>query len=106
MNSDAKHDWPDDAGRQAHPFAEVLQLTGFSQATLVVFCRQGFVTPVAGGPEREEDWMFDNDALRLLRHLARLHQRHGLDLAGLQMVGAMLAELENLRAEVRFLRRG
>ncbi|MFI5358174.1 MAG: chaperone modulator CbpM [Opitutales bacterium] len=89
-----------------HPIEEVAQLTGFSRHTLVVFCRQGFVAPAAHHLPPDGEWTFDDDALRLLRHLAWLHQHHGLDLNGLRQVGPLLAELETLRAEVRFLRRG
>ena len=84
---------------------EVVRHTGFSRHTLAVFCRQGFVLPVHGPHAPDDDWTFDDDALRLLRHLAQLHQIHGLDLDGLRVVGPLLAELESLRAEVRILRR-
>lgn len=87
-----------------HAIEEIVQVTGFSRHTIAVFCRQGFVAPVEGPPEAEVEWTFDDDALRVLRHLAQLHHRHGLDLDGLRLVGPILAELEMLRAEVRFLR--
>ncbi|MBP6506500.1 MAG: MerR family transcriptional regulator [Opitutaceae bacterium] len=88
-----------------HAIEEVAQLTGFSRHTIAIFCRQGFVAPAEGPPDTEVEWTFDDDALRMLRHLAQLHHRHGLDLDGLRLVGPLLAELETLRTEVRFLRR-
>jgi MerR family transcriptional regulator/heat shock protein HspR len=91
-------EWP------RHPIEDVARLTGFSRHTIAVFCRQGFIAPVGGDPAADAEWMFDDDTLRLLRGLARLHHRHGLDLEGLRLVGPLLAELDVLRAEVRFLR--
>jgi len=93
------------AGFTGYTIEEVVELTGFSRHTVAVFCRQGFVEPVDGSHTPDATWTFDDDALRLLRHLALLHQQHGLDLDGLHVVGPLLAELEALRAEVRVLRR-
>lgn len=88
-----------------HPMEEVARLTGLTRRTVALFCRAGVVAPADGGAGQNPAWLFDDDALRLLRLLARLHHRHGLDLAGLQLIGPLLAELERLRAEVRFHRR-
>lgn len=96
---------PPATGCTVYTIEEVVRHTGFSRHTLAVFCRQGFVLPVDGPHAPDDTWTFDDDALRLLRHLAQLHQYHGLDLDGLHVVGPLLAELEALRAEVRFLRR-
>lgn len=92
-------------GFTVYPIEEVVELTGFSRHTVAVFCRQGFVEPVDGPHTPDATWTFDDDALRLLRHLALLHRQHGLDLDGLHVVGPLLAELEALRMEVRALRR-
>lgn len=94
-----------DAGCTVYTIEEVVELTGFTRHTVAVFCRQGFVEPVDGPHTPDAAWTFDDDALRLLRHLALLHRQHGLDLDGLHVVGPLLAELEALRAEVRSLRR-
>jgi hypothetical protein len=83
-----------------HSLEDVARATGFSRRTVALFCRAGFI--VRAGPEPA--WLFDDDALHLLRLLARLHHQHGLDLAGLRLVGTLLAEVERLRAEVRFHR--
>lgn len=88
-----------------HAIEEVVSITGFSRHTIAVFCRQGFVAPAEHPSDVEMEWTFNDDALRMLGHLAQLHHRHGLDLEGLGMVGPILAELETLRTEVRFLRR-
>lgn len=99
---------PDESARRMeftlHSIEEVSELTGFSRHTLAVFCRQGFVAPADPGAGEVGTWEFDDDALRLLRHLALLHRTHGLDLEGLRLVGPLLAELESLRAELRFRR--
>lgn len=92
-------------GVAIYSIEEVVRLTGFTRHSLAVFCHQGFVLPVDGPHAPDDRWTFDDDALRLLRHLAQLHRAHGLDLDGLHVVGPLLAELEALRAEVRFLRR-
>lgn len=94
-----------DAGFTVYTIEEVVELTGFSRHMVAVFCRQGFVEPVDGPHTSDATWTFDDDALRLLRHLALLHRQHGLDLDGLHVIGPLLAELEALRAEVRMLRR-
>lgn len=88
-----------------HPLEEVARLTGLTRRTVALFCRAGVVAPAGGGAGQNTAWLFDDDALRLLRLLARLHHRHGLDPAGLRLIGPLLAELERLRAEVRFHRR-
>lgn len=95
---------PEVSSRPLHPLEEVSQATGFSRRMVALLCREGFVAPAGDTVGAEAAWLFDDDALRLLRLLARLHHEHGLDLAGLRLVGPMLAELELLRAEVRFHR--
>jgi len=105
MNEEIAHSNAPQNEHSLHAIEEVVSMTGFSRHTIAIFCRQGFVTPVERVPEGEIEWTFDDDALRMLRHLAQLHHRHGLDLEGLGLVGPLLAELETLRTEVRFLRR-
>jgi len=104
MNEDPDHPAAPDHGVSFHAIEEVVRATGFSRHTIAIFCRQGFVAPVEGPPDAAVEWTFDDDALRMLRHLAQLHHRHGLDLEGLRLVGPILAELDALRAEVRSLR--
>jgi hypothetical protein len=53
----------------------------------------------------DDRWTFDDDTLRLPRHLTQLPRAHGLDLDGWHVVRPLFAELEALRAEVRILRR-
>ena len=105
MNEDTFYTTTPEEDDAHHAIEEVVKLTGFSRHTIAVFCRQGFVLPVDGKPAEEVEWTFDDDAVRMLRHLAQLHHRHGLDVDGLRLVGPLLAELEILRTEVRFLRR-
>jgi MerR family transcriptional regulator/heat shock protein HspR len=105
MNPDSANPAAPEPEVSLHAIEEVVQATGFSRHTIAIFCRQGFVTPVEGAPDPAVEWTFDDDALRMLRHLAQLHRRHGLDLEGLRLVGPILAELDALRAEVRSLRR-
>ena len=105
MNEDITHSNAPENEPYLHAIEEVVSITGFSRHTIAIFCRQGFVAPVEQATDTEVEWTFDDDALRMLRHLAQLHQRHGLDLEGLGLVGPILAELETLRTEVRFLRR-
>ncbi|MCF7686950.1 MAG: MerR family transcriptional regulator [Cephaloticoccus sp.] len=105
MNEDTFYTITPEEDISYHAIEEVVKLTGFSRHTIAVFCRQGFVMPVDGEPAAEVEWTFDNDAVRVLRHLAQLHHQHGLDLDGLRLIGPLLAELEILRTEVRFLRR-
>jgi hypothetical protein len=105
MNEDPIQSASSDNETSLHAIEEIVRVTGFSRHTIAIFCRQGFVAPAEGPPDVEVEWTFDDDALRMLRHLAQLHQQHGLDVDGLRLVGPMLAELETLRSEVRFLRR-
>lgn len=105
MNEEITHSNAPENEPSLHAIEEVVTITGFSRHTIAVFCRQGFVAPVERPSDAEMDWAFDDDAIRMLRHLAQLHHRHGLDLEGLGLVGPILAELETLRTEVRLLRR-
>ena len=105
MNEDIFQSASPENRASLHAIEEIVHITGFSRHTIAIFCRQGFVAPAEGPPDAEVEWAFDDDALRMLRNLAQLHHQHGLDVDGLRLVGPILAELETLRAEVRFLRR-
>ncbi len=105
MNEEITHSNAPENEPYLHAIEEVVNITGFSRHTIAIFCRQGFVAPVESPSVTDVEWTFDDDALRMLRYLAQLHQHHGLDLEGLGLVGPLIAELETLRSEVRFLRR-
>jgi hypothetical protein len=78
----------------------VAQITHLERDRIVLFQRHGLVRAVATEPEPR----FDDAAVLRLRHLAFLLTEYQLDDAALRHFAELLDELEQLRAEVRFLR--
>ncbi|MGH8020120.1 MAG: chaperone modulator CbpM [Opitutaceae bacterium] len=81
----------------------VVRITQMPRHQIAVYCRHGLVSPVTA-PERE-GWWFDHEAIRVLRRIEYLRVDYDMSLAGLRVISELLREIEQLREEVRALRR-
>lgn len=77
-------------------------LAGVSRRTILIYCRAGLVRPIVQPPYGVME--FTEEAIYTVRRIEYLRTLHGLDLAWLKALFDLLAEVERLRAEVRFLR--
>ena len=82
----------------------VTHLAQVSRHQIAVYCRHGLIAPVTA-PERE-GWWFDPATIRVLRQLEWLRDDYHMNLAALQVTARLFREVEQLREEVRSLRRG
>ena len=69
---------------------------------ILVYFKHGLVAPVV---DEEGVYYFNDDAIRVLRRVQYLRVACGLNLPGIKMAIDLINEVEQLRAEVRFLRR-
>ena len=79
------------------------QLAGVARRSLLIYCRAGLVHPVVQPPYGMLE--FTEEMIYTVRRIEQLRAVHGLDLAWLKTMFDLLAEVEQLRAELRFLRR-
>ena len=100
MNPEA-HDLP--AVPRRYTLATVMHITGIDRATLLEYCEAGLL-PVE--PARMEAAEFDDHLVCTLRQIEFLRETHGVNLAGIRMIHQLLAEVEQLRRELRFVREG
>ncbi len=78
----------------------VAKITRLSTERIVLYYREGLVEPVAPA----EPLLFDDRAVHQLRRIAFLLSEYELNHRGLRTMAALMNEVENLRAELRFLR--
>lgn len=81
----------------------VVHITQTPRHQIAVYCRHGIISPVTD-PARE-GWWFDEEAIRTLRQIERLRTDCAVNVAGLRLISMLLREVEQLREEVRALRR-
>ena len=87
---------------EVYSIEAVVHLTQTPRHLIAVYCRHGLIAPIA--PPERGGWLFDDEAIRELRHLQRLRDELRLELPALCVVVEMRREIEQLREEVRFLR--
>ncbi len=94
---------PPDAGPGAgrYTLTMVMQLTGVERETLVQYCEEGLLPFPAAALEATE---YDDATVCTIRRIELLREKHGLNLAGIRMIHALLAEVERLRRELDFRR--
>ena len=91
------------AAEDSYSIEAVVHLTQIPRHQIAVYCRHGLVAPITA-PERD-GWWFDEEAIRTLRRMEDLRVDYDMNLAGLRLVAALWREVEQLREEVRALRR-
>jgi len=77
------------------------QLADVPRHAILVYFKHGLVAPMV---DEEGVYYFNDDAIRVLRRVEYL-RACGLNLPGIKMAIDLINEVEQLRAEVRFLRR-
>lgn len=70
-------------------------LTGVSRHDILMYCKHGFVTPLAD-PEFGALY-FDDDALRSLRRIGYLRDECGVNLTGIRIILDLIQKVERLR---------
>lgn len=80
------------------------RLAGVPRRSLLLYCRAGLVRPVWLGPYGV--MTFDERTIQTVRRIEHMRATHlhGLDVALIKTIFELLDEVEELRAEVRFLR--
>ena len=78
------------------------QLAGVPRRSLLLYCRAGLVHPVEQPPYGVIE--FTEETLYTVRRIEQLRALHGVDLALLKTLFALVDEVEHLRAELRFRR--
>jgi len=77
-------------------------LAGIPRRTLLLYCKEGLVRPAT-----DPDYgglLFEDSAILTIRRAEALRTEYGMELAGVRLVFALLAEVEELREELRFAR--
>lgn len=77
-------------------------LAGVSRRSVLIYCRAGLVRPVFQEPYGV--LAFTEEAIHTIRRIKQLRTEGGFDLAGIKTVFDLVAEVERLRAELRFWR--
>jgi DNA-binding transcriptional MerR regulator len=78
------------------------RLAGIPRRTILIYWRAGLVRPVIQPPYGVME--FTEEAIYTLRRIEYLRTVGGLDLTWIKTIFDLLDEVEQLRAEVRFLR--
>jgi len=78
------------------------RITHIPRRRIALYYKHGLVRPVAD-PE-QGGWYFDDHALRTLRRIEALREAWGLNLPAIKLVLDLMAEVERLQEEIRFLR--
>ncbi len=82
-----------------HEFCQCAELP---QALLLEIIDHGIVEPSGA---TQEQWLFDANALAIVKHALRLHNELQIEWAGIALALQLLDELEQLRTENSQLRR-
>lgn len=83
---------------------QTARLAQIPRRLVAIYFRRGLVSPIAD-PDTE-GWFFDDDAIRTLRQIEYLRDSLGMSTPAIKLVSELLREIEDLRNEVRFLRKG
>lgn len=89
------------SGASSYTLDMVVQITGVPRRTLFEYCEHGVL---ALAPGELEAAAFDDDLVCAIRRITQLQGQHGVNLAGIRIINALLAEVERLQRELRFTR--
>lgn len=79
-------------------------LAGVSRRSLLVYCRTGLVRPVFQPPYGI--MAFTEETIYTVRRVEQVRAVHGIDVTWIKTLFDLLDEVEHLRSEVRFFRKG
>ena len=91
-----------EAGRAAYSLETASSLTGVHPDLLRYYCRVGLLGDDYA--KQDSDSTFDDDALYQVRRIEHYRRNQGVNLHALPIIFALQREVDQLRAEVRFLR--
>jgi DNA-binding transcriptional MerR regulator len=91
-----------EAGRAAYSLEAASNLTGVHPDMLRYYCRAGLLGDYYAA--LTVDPTFDDDALYEVRRIEHYRRDQGVNLHALPVICALQREVEQLRAELRFLR--
>jgi DNA-binding transcriptional MerR regulator len=77
-------------------------LAGVPRRAILIYCRAGLVRPVLRPPHGVME--FSEEAIHTVRRVEHVRAAHSVDLACIKVMFDLLAEVERLRAELRFWR--
>lgn len=79
---------------------EVSQSFGVSRETIVTIIDEGIIKPSG---ERESEWVFDNQAICIIRKFLRLQNDLGVNFAGAALAIELMDEIEQLKLKIQQL---
>jgi DNA-binding transcriptional MerR regulator len=85
-----------------HTIETVVHLTGVPRGEVVVYWKSGLLSPAT--VEGEENALFDDEAIYLIRRIEHLRAEQGINLAGIRMIFELMNEVRQLQEEMRFFR--
>jgi len=95
-------EWYDPDPNLLYSIEAVSHLARVPRRWIALYCRQGLVSPVmdpdSGG------WYYNDEGVRTLRRIKYLRASGDMNLAAIQMILGLTAELERLREEVHRFR--
>ena len=77
-------------------------LARVSRRSVLIYCRAGLVRPVFQPPYGV--MVFTEEAIYTVRRIEEMRAAHGLNVEWIKSMFTLMAEVERLRAEVRFFR--
>jgi len=77
-------------------------LAQVTRRAILVYCNLGLVSP-ARDP-RETGYYFNDEAIRVIQHIAFLRNHCDINLRGTRMIMKLINEVERLQNELRFRR--
>ena len=92
---------PASTTRAIYSIETVEQITHISRDRIILYYQHGLVAPVQATAKKI---LFDEDAIHRLRRIAFVLSEYGINHQGLKEFVSLMDEVEQLRAEVRFLR--
>ena len=87
--------------RTIYTIETVERITHISRDRIILYYQHGLVVPVQATAKKI---LFDEDAIHRLRRIAFVLSEYGINHQGLREFVSLMDEVEQLRAEVRFLR--
>ncbi len=78
------------------------ELSGLHPDLIQDLCRAGFVETRVS--ENEDEWLFDDHALYLLRRVHEMREQKGINLRGIRLILELFREMDEMEREIRFLR--
>jgi len=90
--------------RAVYTLEATASLTRLPRRLIAVYFKHGLVSPVMD--PACSGWYFNDEAIRILRRIEYLRTACGLNMVGIKLIMDLAREVEGLREELNFRRRG